>query len=120
MDLERNDFLILARDWYVLYARLFYSGIREVLFAVKADLIVEDDNVFAFDPLPDIFLALTAFTLTLFETHDELLSLSRVVVSPYLQLVTIDAPEFVSEGRHFGLRVGDERKHDRVFGPSDA
>ena len=72
MDLVRNDLAILATDWNVNDAGLGHPGIRKILLAVKSDLVVQDDDVFAFEPFSDVFFALTNLFITLahLETHD--------------------------------------------------
>ena len=74
MNFERNNFAILAADRYVDYAGLCYSRVFEVLLAVKANLVVNNDDVLCFEPFPDIFLTLTALANAHLKAHHELLS----------------------------------------------
>ena len=55
LDFVRNDLSDLAADRDIQDARLFDPRVREIFFLAETDLVIEQDDIFAFDPVEDIF-----------------------------------------------------------------
>ena len=103
LDLVRYDVLDLTADRYVTYAALLdHCRLQEVV-RVKSDLVVQENNKLAGEPLFHFLPRLTNFfAFAPFELDNKLLGFLRIVIAPDDQVFLIHALELFPIRLHFG------------------
>ena len=111
LDLVRYDVLDLTADRYVTYAALLDHCCLQEVVRVKSDLVVQENNKLAGEPLFHFLPRLTdVLAFAPFELDNKLLGFLRIVIAPDDQVFLIHALELFPISLHFG----EGRFEDRV------
>ena len=100
----RHNLPYLTAYWDIRNAGLFLLWCFKVLLLFECYHIVEQDNVFALQPLSDVFIWRASRAFTLLKLDGKLLGSGRVEITPDDQLVIIDALEFLAVRFYLILR----------------
>ena len=95
LDFERDDLPRLTTHWDVRDASLLNQRFIMKETSIEANLIPEENDELARQPLSNFLLGLTVgVSVAHFELHCDLLRFLRVVITPNLHVFIIDTFEF--------------------------
>ena len=102
LKLERVRVADLATNGYVYDSTFLDFGVIQEIHRVEPDLIVEEHNEFALEPLLYVFMTLTVrLTLAYFEPDCQLLAFRRGVIAVDDPVLRVHALEFLLVGLDF-------------------